>query len=129
VSADATVRRVLIVEDNPAIRTTLRDVLELEGYAVQTARNGAEGLALLTAACPDLLVLDLMMPVVDGWAVLEQRRAQTVCPQVPVLLLSASRETVTTAEQQGVSAYLEKPFDLDTFLAQVARLCPLTDDV
>jgi DNA-binding response OmpR family regulator len=115
---------VLVVEDETPIRETLCEALAFEGYAVLAARGGREALAHLDESCPDLILLDLMMPDISGWDVLEQRHAQSLCAQAQVVLLSAARTVEATARKHNVRAYLPKPFELDDLLDLVNRLCP-----
>ena len=81
-------RRVLVVDDDPDILDALSEILEVEGYDVQRARNGREALQRLEQAMPDLVLLDLMMPVMDGWA-FARSRARGARP--PIIVLSADR--------------------------------------
>lgn len=108
---------VLVVDDEVDIRQAMAEVLEDEGYEVHAAANGAEGLRQLREHRPALVLLDLMMPVMNGW---EFRRAQLHDPEladVPVVVLSA----VGRAPALEVDAFLQKPFDLETLLAQVRQ--------
>jgi len=92
-------RRVLVVDDEPQVRATVTEALELEGYEVAQATNGMEALALLASREPEVIVLDLWMPVMDGWAF---RRAQLVShPHIPVIVLSALD---LSSDQQSVLA-------------------------
>ena len=113
---------VLVVEDDEAIRMLIADALEFEGYDVVTATNGADALAKLVTVRPDAIVLDLMMPVMDGWAFLSARREHPEYSRIPVLVVSASHDLTATAPQLGVRACLAKPFNLDVLLAVVERL-------
>ena len=114
---DGRTRRVLVVDDEPQVRATVREALALEGYEVTEASNGAEALALLTTAQPDAIVLDLWMPVMDGWAF---RRAQRAThPDIPVIVMSALDLSSERLEELDASAILGKPFDLDTLYAAV----------
>jgi two-component system response regulator MprA len=114
---------VLVVDDDAAIRLLIADALEFEGYEVITATDGADALAKLLARHPDAIVLDLMMPVMDGRAFLAAaREAEMGGRSTPVLVLSASHDLPAIAPQLGVRACLCKPFDLDILLAVVERL-------
>jgi len=111
---------ILVVEDDPALREMLTMVLEEEGYTIIQAANGQEALEQVQFVTPALILLDLMMPVMDGWQFLEFIREKAELQKLPVLLLSANREVALTAEQSQVKAYLPKPFDLDRLIADVA---------
>ena len=115
-------KRVLVVEDDDAIRTMVADALEFEGYAVQTALHGADALAALDAGCPSAIVLDLMMPVRDGWTFLREYRQRDLCQNVPILVTSAYRRLPETAAELAVQACLLKPYDLDVLLSAVEAL-------
>src|SRR5438093_9023630 len=107
--------RVLRVEDDLSLRETLAAALELDGWEVEALANGRDALQALSVRRPDVIVLDLMMPVMDGW---EFRRLQREHHgEIPVVVVSAAGE-VHLAELRP-DAYLAKPFELDAFLAVV----------
>jgi CheY-like chemotaxis protein len=111
-------RRVLVVDDEPQIRTTVSQALALEGYDEVEATNGAEALALLASVRPDAIVLDLWMPVMDGWAF---RRAQLAAdPAIPVVVLSALDPSNDRLVELRADAVVGKPFDLDVLYAAVS---------
>ena len=115
--------RVLVIEDDPSIRTLLATCLELEGFAVATASNGADGLDRIKAARPSLVLLDLMMPVMDG---VQFRAAQLKDPEiasVPVVCISAIDDAEQRDGQLRAAAYITKPFDLDRIMAVVRARC------
>jgi two-component system, chemotaxis family, chemotaxis protein CheY len=115
-------RRVLLVEDEDTIGQIVADVLVLEGYDVRRARNGREALDILRAWVPRLILLDLMMPVMDGWAFrAAQRRLEGDAAQVPVIVLSGAREARARASELGAVDALSKPFDLSQVVAAVGR--------
>lgn len=117
-----TVPCVLVVDDDETIRTTVAEALELEGYAVASAANGAEALDLVRQQRPRAIVLDLMMPVMDGWQFLEHCRADARCAGTPVLVTSAYRNLPEAAARLGVTGCITKPFDLEVLLGAVERL-------
>ena len=114
---------VLVVDDEPALREIMADALVAEGYRVTTAGNGAEALERLAQDRPDLIVLDLMMPVLDGWTFIERYR-ESAGAEVPILSSSAvmSDPVAERLQQFGVRICLTKPFDLADFLECVARV-------
>ncbi len=112
---------ILIVDDDPGMRTMLQTVLEYEGYRVEVARNGQEALEWLTQFKPSLILLDLMMPVMDGWQFLEEIQKDMLQPILPIVVLSASRELARVAKCLGVKAFLPKPFDLEKLLQFVRQ--------
>ncbi|HEX8343601.1 MAG TPA: response regulator transcription factor [Actinoplanes sp.] len=109
--------RVLVVDDDPAIRQLLTDVLELEGHEVSVAVDGLAAVRAVEAVCPDFVVLDVMMPGLDGFGVLSAIRTQPGEP-VPVLMLTAAAEPDANARAwvNGVDYYLAKPFTADAVL-------------
>lgn len=117
--------RVLVVDDERHIRELIADFLEYEGYTVEKAANGGEALSILEHFRPDVVVLDLMMPVMDGWAFARACHALSPADVIPMLVMSASHDLGRSAEQlrpYGVRAAMAKPFDLDVLLAAVERL-------
>jgi DNA-binding response OmpR family regulator len=109
--------KLLIVDDEVAILEALTDILSVEGYEVATAANGAEGLKRAGEERPDLILLDLMMPVMDGQEMLRRLKESAELRTIPVVVMSAGR--VTKAELQG-SRFLAKPFELDDLLDTVS---------
>lgn len=111
---------ILIVEDEPDLLMLLRVVLETNGYDTALAADGVTALNRLDAERPDLVLLDLMLPVMDGWAVLEEVRNRADAP--PVIICSASRtlRDVLVASDKGAEAILSKPIDMDLLLGAVA---------
>ena len=117
---------VLIVEDDKHIQELLRLYLEKEGYAVTTADDGGQGLAKFRAIRPDLVLLDVMMPVMDGWAVCKNIRAES---QVPVIMLTAKSETddKVAGLKSGADDYITKPFEMKEVLARMEAVLRRTD--
>ena len=114
--------RILVVEDNRNLATGLRNNLEIEGYVVDVAADGAEGLAAVRASPPDLVVLDLMLPGMDGYRVLRTLREEGI--DTPVLILSARGEEAdkVLGFHLGADDYVPKPFGLLELLARVDAL-------
>jgi CheY-like chemotaxis protein len=108
--------KLLIVDDEVAILEALTDILSVEGYEVATAANGAEGLKRAGEERPDLILLDLMMPVMDGQEMLRRLKESPDLRTIPVVVMSAGR--VSKSELQG-SRFLAKPFELDDLLDTV----------
>jgi DNA-binding response OmpR family regulator len=109
--------RILVVDDDPAIRQLLTDVLEMDGYEVSVAVDGLAAVEAVQATNPDFVILDVMMPGLDGYGVLSVVRAQPGEP-VPVLMLTAAAESDADARAWagGVDYYLAKPFTVDAVL-------------
>src|SRR5712692_10186018 len=107
--------RVLVVDDELPIRTVVADVLRDEGYAVVEASNGLDALHEVEAVCPDVIVLDMMMPLMGGCAFAAACHRFARARQIPILLMSASPTLWRTAHQLrrfGVRGFVSKPFDL-----------------
>ena len=109
---------VLIVEDDRNIAELLQMYLEKEGYAVTVANDGGQGLSKFRAIKPDLVLLDVMMPVMDGWSVCKAIRAEG---QTPVIMLTAKGETddKVTGLKIGADDYITKPFEMKEVLARI----------
>jgi CheY-like chemotaxis protein len=118
-------KRLLIVDDELAIVEALQDILSLEGYDIATAYNGDEGLRQLLARKPDLVLLDLMMPVMDGGELLRRIRAHPDLHDLPVVVMSAGR--LSDEERKASSHFLAKPFELDDLLGTLARQLPVAE--
>jgi DNA-binding response OmpR family regulator len=116
------VSRILVVEDNPDLAFGLRNNLEIEGYEVEVAQDGSAGLARVLAARPDLVILDLMLPGLDGFRVLRTLRAEGLA--MPVLILTARGEEADKVRglKLGADDYVTKPFGLLELLARVEAL-------
>ncbi|HZQ39109.1 MAG TPA: response regulator [Dehalococcoidia bacterium] len=110
---------LLVVDDDPDIRGVLVLILAGEGWRVITARDGQEALGAIAADPPRLVLLDLSMPIVDGWAVLATLRER--CIDVPVIVLTAGTGADAAALTPPAVAALQKPFDVDDLLAAVSR--------
>ncbi len=117
-----TARSVLVVDDDPGIRDLLADELRYRGYFVIVARNGSEALERLDGWTPDVIVLDLMMPVMDGWTFVEHYRDHAGRRSVPIIAVSAEADLRPGYEALGVTAFLRKPFDLNELANYMAQL-------
>ena len=115
-------RRILVAEDDVELRSTVAEYLRGEGFEVDEADNGASALSVARAAPPDVLLLDLNMPEVDGPAVLEDWKSSADLKDVPVVLVSAGPDLADVAQQYGVRASLAKPFDMDVLRAVIDQL-------
>jgi CheY-like chemotaxis protein len=117
-------RSALVIEDDEDTRDVLTMLLTVLGVEVREARNGREALDVLKLWRPDLIVLDLMMPVMNGWAFRSEQKRMPEARDIPVIVLSARHPPFRPEDELDVSELLPKPFELDNFLAAVARHCP-----
>ena len=119
---------VLIVEDDPNIRELLQLYLEKGGYAVTLAADGGQGLEKFRAIKPNLVLLDVMMPVMDGWTVCKAIRQES---NTPVIMLTAKGETddKVTGLRAGADDYVTKPFEMKELLARIEAVLRRTDRV
>jgi two-component system, OmpR family, response regulator MprA len=115
-------KSVLVVDDEAAIRGLIADALDFDGYTVRTARDGADALEKVARDRPDAIILDLMMPVMDGRSFLSACRRDPRCADIPILVVSAAHDLGAIAPELGARACLAKPFDIDVLLAVVDRL-------
>jgi len=118
---------VLVVDDDPGVRQVVRANLEAEGYSVHEAGSADEGLASLEEEPPDLLLLDVMMPEVDGWEMLRRVQERFGVGAIPVLVFSGTIEerAVADATARGARGFLGKPFDLQQLIDQAKQIAPV----
>ncbi len=114
-------KTILIVDDEPAILDVLGAVLEDEEYKVDKASNGQEGLKYLETKVPDLIICDIMMPVMDGREMCRRLNAHPRYSRIPLILMSAAGRAIAGVDCH-YSAILAKPFELDEVLSIVERL-------
>jgi DNA-binding response OmpR family regulator len=116
--------RILVVDDDRVIQQLLKVNLELEGYAVEVADDGEEALSQFEIFQPDLVLLDIMMPRLDGWEVCRRLKAGVDSSRVPIVLLSARAQDadVQRGTELGVAAYVTKPFDPISLLDLIADI-------
>ncbi len=112
--------RVLVVDDDESIRDFVSLALSEEGYEVMTAAHGAAALNLLGESQPDLILLDMRMPTMDGWEFSRIYRSAPG-PHAPIVVLTAARDVTGRATQVQAEACLGKPFDVDELLDLVGR--------
>jgi DNA-binding response OmpR family regulator len=113
---------VLVVEDDLQIATVIAEELRQWGHGVDVVSNRAEALAALAASRPDAIVLDLMLPVVHGWAFIERYREATAGQEIPIIVVSAARAFPGSMEALGVRRFIAKPFELEEVARAVAEV-------
>jgi CheY-like chemotaxis protein len=120
-TADAGSAWVLVVDDDLDVRMVMQSILENEGLHVEVAADGAEALAGATRHPPAVVVLDISLPVVDGYEVARQLRAQHG-PELPILAVTADGSAARKARDVGAFAYLRKPFEIENLVSLVRRV-------
>jgi DNA-binding response OmpR family regulator len=117
---------ILLVDDDPAVRDSLYDLLVAEGYSVMPAENGQQALDLVNRLPMDLVLLDLNMPVKNGWDTFERLTAEH--PLIPIIIVTARPNQLFTALSAGAGALLEKPMDIPMLLRTMGRLLAETTE-
>lgn len=115
--------RVLVVDDDEAIRDLLSYLLAEEGFEVTVAVHGAEALRQVEQSPPHVILLDMRMPVMDGWQFASAYR-QRAGPHAPIICMTAAHDVAQRAAQIGAQGVLAKPFDIDTLLTMLADYVP-----
>lgn len=110
---------ILVVDDDVEILAMLRDFLEGEGLTVRTAGNGAEALEMIDDVSPSLVLLDMRMPVLDGWGFAERLRERR--SNYPIVVMTAAESARSWAEEIGATGYIAKPFDVNELLQLIER--------
>ena len=118
---------VLLVDDDAQVREVVRINLEFEGYTVREAADANEGLAAIDESKPDLVLLDVMMPQVDGWEMLRLMQERYGVGAIPVVMFSgkANGEAEQQAAKRGAQGFIGKPFDLQQLVDRTKQLAPL----
>jgi excisionase family DNA binding protein len=118
---------VLVVDDDPAVRQLVRLSLELEGYLVKEAAGAEEGLSAVESEPPDLILLDVMMPHVDGWEMLRQIQERHGAGSIPIVMFSGKVDAQTAAQatERGASGFVGKPFDPQQLVEQAKQIVPV----
>lgn len=117
-------KRILIIEDDPSVLRAISYMLGKEGYDVLTALNGLVGLRKAKEENPDLLILDVMLPGIDGFEVCHRLRAESQTAQLPILMLSAKGQEAdrSTGLEVGANEYLTKPVERSVLLSKIEAL-------
>lgn len=115
-------KTVLVVDDDNGLQDTLQSLLEMEGYDVAVAGDGLEALQQLNHVKPSLILLDLMMPRMNGYEFARELQRRGLRSEIPIIVLTADRRARQKAEELGADAFLAKPFDVNELLDKVERL-------
>jgi CheY-like chemotaxis protein len=113
---------VLVVDDEPDIRATVSAMLEIEGYHVAEAANGADALQVLDEHSPDVILLDMRMPVLDGWGFAAELRRRG--HRTPIVVMTAARDAAHWAAEIAAAAFVAKPFGFDDLIDAVESVRP-----
>ncbi|MDI6793899.1 MAG: response regulator [bacterium] len=121
--------KILVVDDDADIVEVLKLLLEAKGYQVTEAFNGKQGLDKVHEQRPDLVLLDIMMPVMDGWEVCRKLKACKKTADIPVAILTArtEEEDKERAQKEGAADYITKPFKMEDFIRRVEKLLKGSD--
>ena len=111
---------ILVVDDDPSILSVVAEILDFEGYPVETAVDGATALEAAARRPPSLVLLDMRMPVLDGWGFARAARDRGL--RLPIVVMTAAQDARRWAEEIGAQGYLAKPFEMPDLLAVVERL-------
>jgi len=114
--------RILVVDDEPDIRATVSAMLEIEGYNVAEASNGAAALAAIEQRLPDIILLDMRMPILDGWGFAAELRRRG--HQTPIVVMTAARDAARWAGDIAAAAFVAKPFGYDDLISAVESARP-----
>ncbi|OGR62950.1 MAG: hypothetical protein A2X31_04230 [Elusimicrobia bacterium GWB2_63_22] len=119
-------RKIVMIEDSKAASTVLKEVLEAEGHTVLHAADGVAGLALARREKPDLILLDLLLPKLNGYEVCNALMRDNLTRHTPILIISTldTDESKEKAKQCGARNFMKKPYNLDDLLREIKRLLP-----
>lgn len=115
-------KKILIVEDDISIRELLVEIFESEGYEVDFGTNGSEGIEALERGKPDVILMDMLMPVMDGYAFRQEQLKKPEWEQIPLLAMSAQDQEMEKLASHGIVNFINKPLELDQLLNQVKQL-------
>jgi CheY-like chemotaxis protein len=115
-------KQILVIDDQPEVLELLSDLLEHNKYEVLTATEGVEGLAKAKAHKPELIVLDIAMPVMDGYDFMKELRADEEIKNIPVIIITGRVQLQEIFEEQGIQDYIMKPFDKKELLNKIKKL-------
>ena len=122
-------RRILVIDDQPSIRGVLQVALEESGADVWAAGDGQSALVILEAALPDLVLLDLVMPGIDGWEVVKRLKANPRTSHLPIILETSAQDyaSYAAARKEGIAAFLGKPFRLNEVIETCRRVVEICE--
>jgi DNA-binding response OmpR family regulator len=118
----AKVKKILVVDDDPLVIRMVKELLKTQGFAVETAKDGIDAMIMIKNNKPDLIVLDIMMPELNGYDVLKSLKFQEEYKKIPIILLTAREQELDKriSQMMGID-YLQKPLDREIFLTKVQQ--------
>lgn len=116
-------KKILVIDDEPNLVELLQLRLESHDFEVRTASNGVEGFAIIKEFLPDLIILDVEMPVMDGYTFLKEIKWEESMKKASILILTAKVKTKELFENEGVVEFMTKPFDSKALVAKVQDMC------
>jgi CheY-like chemotaxis protein len=114
-------RTVLVVEDDSTVRATVALLLESEGYVAMTAANGRDALGVLSRQPPDAVLLDLQMPIMTGWELIEACRSDPATRHLPLIVMSAAYDSMAI-EASDIQGFVAKPFEIDDLFSLLSEV-------
>ncbi|NQT30602.1 MAG: response regulator transcription factor [Candidatus Saganbacteria bacterium] len=119
-----TTKKILVVDDEPGIRDLLTTLLHAEGYTAITAAEGQQGLAMARNEHPDLIILDVMLPHLNGYQIARMLKFDANYTHIPIIMFTSKMEDndQATGKEMGADAYFAKPFDTDALLAKIKEI-------
>jgi DNA-binding response OmpR family regulator len=115
-------KHILVIDDDPGLVVFLQRRLDLAGYQVTTAASGEAGLQKMRDSLPDLVIVDVMMPGMDGFSFVRELRTDTVLTKVPILIVTAQEELGDIFKMEGVQGFFPKPIDTEMLMEKVKAL-------
>lgn len=120
--------RILVIDDDPVIIKLMQGVLTSNGYVVTLASEAPQGLEIAMKQCPDLIILDVMMPIINGYNICRLMKSEEAHKHIPIILLTSrvTEEDRRIGKEVGADAYITKPFDTGVLLEKVRELLPVS---
>jgi len=115
-------KKILLVEDDTSIRELLVEIFELEGYEVHSSSNGLEGIACLEKQIPDVILMDIFMPVMDGFAFRKEQMENPAWQLIPTIAMSAQNQKKEELQILELTNFISKPLELDQLLETIRNL-------
>lgn len=115
-------KKILIVEDDISIRELLVDILEQKGYLVSSSVNGAEGIKSLEKGAPDLILMDVAMPIMDGYAFRKEVLLNSKWNKIPVIAMSSDHQCDKKLSDHGINTFISKPLKIDHLLSTIKSI-------